>query len=178
MPTCSLCFLPKVEVSFGNASSPLSLRICWDFLRISRAAAHDFLCCTREEDFLNSFPQVGAQVYTWGIQINVKRRINRQQGRLGAIHGGVLMIANALAQAISKTWKSWYVVVALTTVISKSARQMYITIYKYKIHLNFEIQVYTYIRIHANSKTYATTINVKFIIPVTLCKRVHELLRI
>ena len=54
----------------------------------------------------------------------------------------------------------------------------YITIYKYKIHLYFEIQVYIYIIVHVNSKAYATTINVKFTIPATLCKRVHELLRI
>ena len=42
-----------------------------------RAAMHDCLCCTREKDFLNSFPQVGTQAYICGIQIKVKRRMNK-----------------------------------------------------------------------------------------------------
>ena len=39
---------------------------------------HDCLCCTKEKDFLNSFPHAGMQAYICGIQIKAKRMNKRR----------------------------------------------------------------------------------------------------
>ena len=96
VPTFNLSFLPEREVSSRNVSSPpLSLRISWDFLRMSRAAMHDCLCCTREKDFLNSFPQVGTQAYICGIRIKVKRRMNKTRLPLRKVAGNCMGLDGA-----------------------------------------------------------------------------------
>ena len=84
LPTKGRGFLWKCIISFVFMN-------LLDFLRISRAAVHDCLCCTREEDFLNSFLQVGTQVYTCGIQIKVRRKIKKTglSGWLGAVHSNL-----------------------------------------------------------------------------------------